>query len=219
MAPKKDFGIHDTKELRETADYYKLNTKAVKDLAEANEENSPEVSEQELRKYRSGLKFKVADWIKIILIKFWFYGAVCFFFFWGLGNYITANLDMMVVLGFAMGAVTDLLINNVIRFIESTPGGYDRFMMFPKRKYWTIFTNIIYMFFVLAFVVTTYNVLNIAILAVMGGSKDGSIPVGVGPILFGVFSTAYDSLFIAMKRLFKKIIKDAKNGAKGSKNV
>ena len=44
-------------ERKAAEDYYKLHSQAVKDLATANEENSPEVSEEELRKYRSGGKW------------------------------------------------------------------------------------------------------------------------------------------------------------------
>ena len=40
-------------ERRASADYYRLNTKAVDDLVNATPENSPQVSEKELRKYRS----------------------------------------------------------------------------------------------------------------------------------------------------------------------
>ena len=83
MAKKKQTAAD---EHRTTADYYKLNVKAVEDLVGANAENSPKVSEAELRKYRSGPKIKLADWVKAVLIKFWFAGAVCFFFLWGLGT-------------------------------------------------------------------------------------------------------------------------------------
>ena len=71
-------------EHRDAAEYYKLNTKAVEDLVTADKNNSPQVSEAELRKYRSGLKIQLKDWVKVTLIKWWFAGAVCCFFFWGL---------------------------------------------------------------------------------------------------------------------------------------
>ena len=80
MAKSKD--KKQTIEERKTAaDYYKLHSEAVNDLATANEENSPEVSEEELRKYRSGGKFKLSETVKALLVKYWFNGAVCFFFF------------------------------------------------------------------------------------------------------------------------------------------
>ena len=74
-------------EIEGQADYYKLKTQAVDDLVNASEDNSPPVPEEELRAYRSGPRMKVADWVKMLFIKFWFAGAVCFFFLWGLGGY------------------------------------------------------------------------------------------------------------------------------------
>ena len=105
-------------EERKTAqDYYKLHSGAVNDLVTANEENSPVVSEAELRKYRSGSKIKLSETVKALLVKFWFNGSVCFFFFLGLGNYLRDLLDQLFVLGLAMGIITDILVNNVLRFI------------------------------------------------------------------------------------------------------
>ena len=117
------------------ANYYKLKTKAVKDLVEADESNSPEVSEEELNKYRSGPKLKVADWVKLLFLKWWFAGAVCFFFIWGLSGYMSNMLDTLFVTGIAMGIVTDILTNNALRFFEPTPGANDRYIMVTKRGY------------------------------------------------------------------------------------
>ena len=66
-------------ENRATSEYCKLHTDAVDDLVNADEDNSPEVSEEELNKYRSGPKFRIPDWLKALLIKAWFAGSVCFF--------------------------------------------------------------------------------------------------------------------------------------------
>ena len=52
-------------ERRASADYYRLNTKAVDDLVNATPENSPQVSEKELRKYRSGPKIRLRDWMML----------------------------------------------------------------------------------------------------------------------------------------------------------
>ncbi len=56
---------HRKPDVSRSTDYYKLKTKAVRDLVEANEENSPEVSEEELAQYRSGANIKVSDWVKL----------------------------------------------------------------------------------------------------------------------------------------------------------
>lgn len=190
------------------SEYYRLNTQAVDDLVTADESNSPQVSAAELRKYRSGPRVSLADWAKALLIKCWFAGAVCFFFLWGLGMYVTDYWDQMLVLGVALGIVTDLLTNNLFRFYAKTPGTNDRWMMFPQKKFITLFLNILYAFLVLACVVMTYQAIN-ALLVALTGARD-TVPLGVGPILFGVFVTAWDQLFITMKRTLIKIFRDAR---------
>lgn len=191
-----------------SSEYYKLHTGAIDDLVNANEENSPEVSREELDKYRSGSKIKVADWVKALFIKFWFSGAVCFFIFWGLGTYV-AGIDMMLVMGIALGVVTDILVNNIYRFYEKTPGANDRWMMFPKKRYASFFFNILYAFVLLACEFVLYNIVNIFILRITG--QTDTVPLGVEPILFGIFYTGFDVLFIGMKHLCQKIISDARN--------
>ena len=196
------------------ADYYRLNLKAVDDLVTADASNSPKVSEAELKKYRSGPKVTLSDTVKALLIKFWFAGATCFFFLWGLGNVLNHWLDQLVVLGLALGAVTDLLTNNLYRFIARTPGANDRWMMFPQKAFYTLPLNIVYAYVLLFMVVTTYNVVNAAILGL--GLAQGGTPLGVGPILFGVFTAAWDTLLIQIKRTAGNVLSDAKRRAKGA---
>ncbi len=200
-------------EKRAAADYYKLNLKAVDDLVTASPENSPRVSEKELRKYRSGLKLRLPAWLKAALIKLWFNGATCFFFFWGLGIYVTSQLDQLVILALALGFITDLLTNNVLRFYAPTKGANDRYMMFPRKGYASLPLNVVYAAWILFCVVNTYNAINTALVG-LSGAKD-SVPLGVGPILFGTFAMAWDFLFLAMKRTARRILEDAKKTAGG----
>lgn len=194
-----------TPEERKTAqDYYKLHSGAVNDLVTANEENSPVVSEAELRKYRSGSKIKLSETVKALLVKYWFNGSVCFFFFLGLGNYLRDLLDQLFVLGLAMGIITDILVNNVLRFIAKPEGANDRWMMVPKKQLSSLFVNIAYAYVVLFFVYMFYNLVN-TVLQSMGGSV-----LSVEPLLFGLIYLGFDLLFISMKRLMKRIIDDAK---------
>lgn len=192
-------------EERKTAqDYYKLHSGAVNDLVTANEENSPVVSEAELRKYRSGSKIKLSETVKALLVKFWFNGSVCFFFFLGLGNYLRDLLDQLFVLGLAMGIITDILVNNVLRFIARPEGANDRWMMIPKKQLSSLFLNIAYAYVVLFFVYMFYNLVN-TVLQSTGGSV-----LSVEPLLFGLFYLGFDLLFISMKKLMIRIINDAK---------
>ena len=198
---------------KSAADYYKLNLKAVDDLVTADRDNSPKVSEAELRKYRSGPKIRLSDTLKALLIKFWFNGATCFFFLWGLGAYLHSWLDQMVVLALALGAVNDLLTNNVFRFYAKTPGGNDRWMMFPQKAFYTLPLNVIYAALLLVLVVMTYSAVNAAIIGITGAV--GTVPLGVGPILFGVFTTAWDTLLIKLKHTAQSVLADARRASKG----
>ncbi len=193
---------------------YTLNTDAVETLATANAETAPDYSEAELKKYRSRGSFHIPLWLKIIAIKAWFAGAVCFFILWGLGTYI-GGLDMMVVTGLALGMATDLLTNQVIRFLEDTPHGNDGWMMVPPRGVFSLVVNLVYACGVLGCVFLFYNVLNYLIITVTGAVD--TIPVGVEPLLFGLLCMGFDMLFIGIKRLLLSMIRDAKAAARSGK--
>lgn len=195
QAPKPD--------VEKEQDYYRLPTEAVKDLVEASKENSPKVSEEELRKYRSGPKRKVADWVKFLFVKWWFPGAVCFFFLWGLGGYLADLLDTLLVTGIALGVVTDILTNNVLRFMEKTKGDADPFIMVTLRGYFSFPLNILYSFVVLFLVFNLYNIINIVLIKITGAVD--TVPLGVEPILFGLFYLGFDLLLIRLKHLLTDV--------------
>lgn len=209
---KKKHPARAEKEERSAADYYRLNTKAVDDLVNATAENSPPVSREELKKYRAGGKLTIADWLKAVLIKAWFGGVVCYFVVWGLGIYVHDQLDLLLIAGIALGFVTDLITNNIFRFIAKPSGANDRWMMFPKKNYIFLPLNVLYALLLVFCVVTTYNAVNAAIIGVTGAKE--SLPLGVEPILFGTFTMAWDMLFLGFKRLGGRMVNDAKTAAK-----
>lgn len=195
-------------EIERQSDYYKLKTDAVNDLVTASEDNSPEVSEEELRAYRSGPKMKVADWVKMLFIKAWFAGAVCFFFLWGLGGFLGSELDRLVVTGFALGVVTDLMTNPVLRFFEKTKGENARWMMVTRKSHSGLFLNILYGYVILFLVYVLYNVINLAVIHIAGMPAD-TVPLGVEPVLFGAFCLGFDLLLIQLKRVIGQMVHGA----------
>lgn len=203
---------HDNKEKDPIAANYNLKTEAMDALTNTDEEKVPQYSKEELDKYRSKSKLHIPNWLKMIAIKAWFYGAVCFFFLWGLGNYISNYLDMLFVTGVAMGMVTDLLLNNSLRFFEKNPGENDVWMMIRPKGVRSFFLNIVYACVIMFCVFMFYNLLNYAIITVTGA--EDTIPVGVEPLLFGLLSMGFDMLFIGIKRLLTGIIRDAKAAAR-----
>ncbi|MDO5435408.1 MAG: hypothetical protein Q4G19_03465 [Clostridia bacterium] len=188
--------------------YYDLKRDAVEDLVTADSGNSPRVSEAELRKYRSGSKKRMPEVLKILFIKFWFAGAICFFFLWGLGMYVSALLDLLVITGLALGFVTDLLTNNVLRFIAKRPGGNDKWMMWPKKGFVSLPLNILHSCTILFLVYTVYNALNLILIRMSGAAQD-AVPLGVEPLLFGILYMACDMLLIGAKRMAAGILRDA----------
>ena len=194
-------------EIEGQSEYYRLKTQAVDDLVNASEENSPPVSEAELRAYRSGPRMKVADWVKMLFIKFWFAGAVCFFFIWGLGGFLTNEPDLLAVTGMALGVVTDLMTNPVLRFFEKTKGENARWMMVTRKTYSGLFLNILYGYVVLFLVYTLYNAVNLAAVRITGVAD--RVVLGVEPVFFGLFCLGFDLLLIQMKHAVVRIVRDA----------
>lgn len=185
---------------------YNLNSDAVETLANADREEAPVYSQEELEKYRTKSFFKTPDFLKLFLIKVWFAGAVCYFFLWGLGGLLGNTLDMLFILGVALGMATDLLTNNVLRFIEKEEGDNNRWMMVTGKGTGSMVINVVYHLIVVIGVYMLYNAINYGINLMTGDME--AVPLGVEPILFGVFSTVIDLCFIWIKhqilRLFKK---------------
>ena len=177
--------------------YYKLNTEAVDRLVNADKKDysKDKKLKDPAKQYRSGFLDRIPAPVKALFVKFWFNGAVCFFIFWGLSALIGNLLDTIFVLALVMGMVTDILVNNTLRFVETLPEENNKWMMFPQKKYWTFVANILYAFVVLFFVIWLYKILGI----------------NVEPILFGIFYMLFDLLFIGIKNLMKSIINDAIN--------
>jgi len=198
-------------EEKAAADYYKLNVQAVDDLVNATEENSPPVSREELKKYHAGPKLKIADWVQAVVLKTWFAGVVCYFIVWGLSAFLVNSWDLIAVVGIALGFVTDLITNNVFRFIAKGTGENDRWMMFPKKNYVFLPLNVVYALLLTFCVVETYNGINTLLAALNPAAPE--TPLGVEPILFGVFTMGWDMLFLGFKRLGKKMLAEAKASA------
>jgi hypothetical protein len=84
--------------------------------------------------------------------------------------------------------------------------------MFPEKRYITFFFNILYAIVLLICTDILYTFLNLALVGIAGA--ESGVTLGVGPVLFGIFYTAFDLLFITMKRMLREILADAKTKAK-----
>ena len=187
---------------------YNLKSEAVEELLEAQQGEAPEYSEEELAKYRSGGKFRIPDPVKVLFLKAWFAGAVCYFILWGLGMYIYSLIDMLFIMGIVLGMATDLLTNNVIRFIETTPGENDKWLMFPKKGMVSFFLNLVYALLLVICVYMLYSGINLVLVRIIGNAD--TVPLGVEPVFYGVFTMGFDVMFLRCKHLFGQIMSDAR---------
>ena len=192
-------------------DLYRIKTDAVEDIVNANKENTPSYSEEELKKYRSKSRLNINPVFKALFIKFWFSGVVCYFFIWGLGMYIPSNLDLYFVTAIGMGFVKDILENNLYRFVANPEGSNDRWMMFPKKSYMSLVFNVLYAILVTGCVYFTYQGINF----VGTSGNNDRVVFGVEPIFFGIFYMGFELLFLWMKHMAVRIIADAKKKVEG----
>ncbi len=188
---------------------YDLQSEAVEALVT---DEVPEYSQEELNRYKRAKGFRFPEVLKILLLKVWFYGAVCYFVYWGLAMYLPGLIEMMFVLSVAMGMVTDLLLNSVIRFMEKTKGANDPWMFFHQRGVKGFALNLLYGFVIVFCVYNLYDGINR--LAMLLTDTTNVIFLAVEPVLFGIFCMGTDMLFIAIKRLLASILRDALQAAK-----
>ena len=204
---KKQEQLSNEEQLR---NYYDLKTDAIERLV--NAKNAPVVSEQEIRKYKGGWKRTIPTWVKILFVKFWFGGAICYFLIWGLGG--LNILDQFIIISIGLGVCTDLMVNHLLRFLEPEKGDYDKWMMVTVRKFWSIFLNVLYAGVVFFFIYQTYVVVNTMIF-VTPETAPGM--VGVEPIIFGLLFMGYDMLFIFIKNMVVKAFRDAEKKVSNQK--
>ena len=187
---------------------YDLKKDAVERLVNADKKKYEDPKKDRGKEYRSGFLDKIQTWVLALVMKWWFAGAVCFFILWGLGVYLQNEMDMIVVMAIVLGMVTDILVNNAFRFFETYKGQNSKWMMFPKKAYWTFLANIPYAFVIYYVVMYLYNIINVVANSIAGTTN--TIYLGVEPVFFGLFYVAVDMCFIGMKNMFIKIINDAK---------
>lgn len=204
----RDRGKKGEEPAKSTEEYYKLKTQAVDDLVTANEDNSPEVSKAELERYGARSKKGFPDWLKMGFIKFWFAGAVFYFMLMGLP--LQNTLDRVVILGIVLGMATDLLTNNVIRFLASAEGANDSWLMFAKERYATFFWNILYAM-VLCAIVFLGVYPGIDLMCNLIRDTQGVEYLIMEPLGFGLSYMLADLLLVWLKNLIAGAVHNGKN--------
>ena len=194
---------------------YSLKVEAVETLTKAiNEGTIKEIPEEqkkaEQQSYKVDKLAKIPSWIKVIFVKFWVAGAICFFFMWGLGMYIKNSLDMYVVVSLAFAFINDLFVNSAFLYFESDKKEYHKWLLVPvpAKKIWTIFANIP-IGFLEAFLINQLYALTNKIVVTVGNLDPNTIPVTMEPLLFGLFYVIVNLFLLLIKNTIVNIVNDA----------
>lgn len=171
----------------------------------------PGSKKAEFDPYRRDKLSNIPVWVKAIFIKWWFAGAVCYFILMGLGRVVPDALDQAVLAGCVLGIFTDMFVNPIFRFMESSEKEYNKYMMFPFpfKQFWTFFTNIIYYLVVGLLVMLMYSGIN-QLFNLINNNYDGYVTIAVGPLIYGTFCVIVDMAFIGVKDLIVFLVKRAK---------
>ncbi|MDE7084896.1 MAG: hypothetical protein K2O81_06585 [Clostridia bacterium] len=200
----------------DSSDIYKPITTNIAEITGEKEKERGSKKSKEFDPYkRDKLQF-LPTWLKALFIKWWFAGAVCFFIMWGTG---LKDEDAILVVGVVWGLVVDLLVNPILRMLESDKKEYNNYMMFPfpLKAFWTFLTNIIYYIVVALLVNFCYLGVNELINLIRGTVN--KYYIGVEPLLFGVFCTVADMAFIGIKDLIVYLVKRKKRKIEETENV
>lgn len=187
---------------------YDLKQDAVERLVTADE-TAPEFDAKELKKYRKARLANIPMWLKAFFVKFWFNGAICYFFVWGLGIYIDSQIDLLIVLALAMGMFNSLIVNNVLLFLDDGEGGYARWIFMPQRRFTKTWQGVIWAIASFLLDIIYAAIVVFVVYLIYFGINGGGGSFGVEPFSFGALYLAVDLVFIGMKFLFTRIVKDA----------
>ncbi|NLD26126.1 MAG: hypothetical protein GX661_02070 [Acholeplasmataceae bacterium] len=190
--------------------HYELKTEAIDELAAALKEDPTKETKTEVKipkPYQNDKLAKIPTWIKVLFVKFWIAGAICYFGYWGLGLSVPSTFDLLVLVGLITGVVNYLLVNPAFLHFETDKKEYHAYLLLPipSKKYWTIIVHIVYGMLVNFAVFGIYTLINLAFVAIKD-LPEGTITLGVEPLLYGLFFMMVDMFFVSIKNLIVKAV-------------
>lgn len=155
-----------------------------------------EISMDDLHAYKQqGFLARIPYWIKAVLLKYWFYGAICFFVLIGLGGAGATGENGAIVCGLIAGLVFDFIVYGIFRLMDSDKKESRYYVMYKTKNVWSVFVNIPYqlLIFILGMWIMT---------SIVATYKD---PVNnwflQEPFSQALVLTALDAVFVLIKNL------------------
>ncbi|MCR5564586.1 MAG: hypothetical protein K6F59_02155 [Gammaproteobacteria bacterium] len=222
MAKRKD----DTQKEEQLADYYELKTEAAEELAKVYTEEEKkeldkktEVKPGEKRPYKVDFFARIPASIKVIFAKYWTFGVICYFFYWGLGYYISNLENLTLIVGLATGIIMDIFVTSAFLHFESDKKEFHPYLLVPVpfKKIWSFPINIVVYTGEAFGVYGVYYLIN-RLIELSKGLEPGTAPLSVEPLLYGLIALFIDAIIIAFKDLIIFIIRRLKNSIKAKNN-
>lgn len=153
---------------------------------------------------------KVPFWIKVLILKYWFFGAINFFMLMGIGS-SDGNSDywqwMAIFCGLIGGAFYDFVINKIIMLWETDKHEGKYFSMIISKKYYAMIINIIYFVFLFINVYLVQNALG----DFFHKTLKWNYTPGQEPFSFGLIVLGIDAFYLLIKNGIVYLIKKLRN--------
>ena len=156
--------------------------------------------EKELDPYKIDKFARIPMWIIVLVLKWWFAGAIYYFAYMGVLVQTQDGSTEAIIGGVIFGAILDLLINRIIRFMEREKGANEKYILVTTKKYVSFILNMLYGLFVSFLITYGFGFLVASIAKLFNYTGN----LGMEPILFGILFVLIDFALIKLKRLFKK---------------
>lgn len=179
----------------------------------SGERSTFEVNGEKYTPYAVSKTYRFPLWLKAVFAKWWFPGMVFYFIFFGIGAIVNQDL-LALVLGLAVGLVTDIFLNHYFRDFSSPNHDYTKFIIFGrKRSFFTLPVNLV-VYVVLSFL--SAFMINVVIHLLKVANPD-EFMFALGGLLYATFMLAFDLIIVFIRNMITKLVLKIK--AKKSKDV
>ena len=163
--------------------------------------NNNEVSKkkEEMKQYKAGYSIfnKLPLWLVALFLKYWYFGAVCFFLAFGLG---LQQYWFALAAGLGGGAFYDIAIRHILLALD--PKDKTKYhIMCSAKKYYSFPLNILYNIVLFYTGITFVYLIHLAGLNYFGNE----------PLSFGLVMIVVDCMFLLIKWGIMTIISHFKN--------
>lgn len=170
-----------------------------KDITDLVDED---ISMDNMNAYKQqGFIARLPYWLKAIVIKYWFFGAICFFSLMGTG---LIGENAAIFAGVLSGCLFDIVVYNILLLMDSDENESRHFMMYKSKKIYSLFINIVYQ-------VVVFFIAMLICSSIVNSYKDPvnnwflQEPFSIGLVLFII-----DGIFITIKGLIVLLVKKIK---------